>query len=173
MADKPKVAIIYYSATGTLYELAKSVKAGAEAAGAEVRLLKVAELAPEAAMDSNEPWLAHTTAPRDVPTAYADDVLWAAAVIFGSPTRFGNVSSQPIHDTLCSLYARVLQAYKVFSGLTVNDSLCRGQESTLLALYNTVRVLVDVLATPGYTDPVKYADGDPYGTSHVNGQGAI
>lgn len=175
MADQPKVAVIYYSATGTIYELAKSVKAGAEAAGAEVRLLKVAELAPQAAIAANPAWLAHSTATRDVPVASADDVLWADAVIFGSPTRFGNVASQlkQFLDTLGGLWAQGLLADKVYSGFTASATAHGGQESTLLALYNTVHHFGGVLVTPGYTDPVKYADGNPYGTSHVNGQGAI
>jgi NAD(P)H dehydrogenase (quinone) len=175
MADKPKVAIIYYSSTGTVYELAKSIKAGAEDAGADVRLLKVAELAPEAAIASNQAWLAHSNATRDVPTASADDVLWADAVIFGSPTRFGNVASQlkQFLDTLGGLWAQGLLADKVYSGFTASATAHGGQESTLLALYNTVHHFGGILIAPGYTDPVKFADGNPYGTSHVNGQGAI
>jgi NAD(P)H dehydrogenase (quinone) len=56
-----KVAVIYYSATGTTYSLARAVEEGARAAGAEVRLRKVHELAPEEAIASNEGWSAHRT----------------------------------------------------------------------------------------------------------------
>jgi NAD(P)H dehydrogenase (quinone) len=48
-----------------------------------------------------------------------------------------------------------------------------GQESTLLALYHSVHHFGGILVSPGYTDPVKFADGNPYGTSHVSGQGTI
>ena len=45
--------------------------------------------------------------------------------------------------------------------------------ATLLALYNSIYHFGGVLVPPGYTDPLKFVDGNPYGTSHVNGQGAI
>ena len=48
-----------------------------------------------------------------------------------------------------------------------------GQESTLLALYNTVYHFGGVLAPPGYTDVAKFVDGNPYGTSHVSGEGQV
>ena len=44
-----------------------------------------------------------------------------------------------------------------------------GQESTLLALYNTIHHFGGIVAAPGYTDPLKFADGNPYGVSHVTG----
>ncbi len=48
-----------------------------------------------------------------------------------------------------------------------------GQESTLLALYNTVHHFGGFVVAPGYTDQIKFVDGNPYGTSHVAGQGDI
>jgi NAD(P)H dehydrogenase (quinone) len=54
-----KVAIIYYSATGTTYHLARAVEQGASETGAEVRLRKVLELAPDEAIASNQGWAAH------------------------------------------------------------------------------------------------------------------
>ncbi|KAF5992968.1 hypothetical protein BOG92_015140 [Streptomyces sp. WAC00263] len=102
----PKIAVIYYSSTGTVHELAESVAEGARKEGAEVRLLRVAELAPK-------------------------EAITATATAHG------------------------------------------GQQSTLLAPYNSVHHFGGIIVTPGYTDPVKFADGNPYGTSHLNGQGAI
>jgi NAD(P)H dehydrogenase (quinone) len=46
-----------------------------------------------------------------------------------------------------------------------------GQESTLLALYNTIHHFGGIIVPPGYTDPLKFADGNPYGVSHVTGGG--
>src|SRR5438105_7759026 len=89
-----KVAIIYYSATGITYQLARAVREGAEQAGAEVRLHRVPELAAEEAIASNEGWSSHRLATLDVAEATHDDLLWSDAVIFGTPTRFGNVSAQ-------------------------------------------------------------------------------
>jgi NAD(P)H dehydrogenase (quinone) len=175
MTEAPKVAVIYYSSTGTVYELAQSITTGAKNAGAEVKLLKVQELAPGEAIASNQGWAEHAAATRDVPVATPDEILWADAVIFGSPTRFGNVSSQlkQFIDTLGGLWAQGLLSNKVYSGFTASSTAHGGQESTLLALYNTVHHFGGIIVAPGYTDPVKFADGNPYGTSHVNGNGAI
>jgi NAD(P)H:quinone oxidoreductase type IV len=173
MSSAANIAVIYYSATGTVHELARSIVSGAEDAGAEVRLRKVLELAPESAIASNPAWQAHAAANRHVPIATPDDVRWADAVIFGSPTRFGNVASQlkQFLDTLGGLWFAGELADKVYSGFTASTTAHGGQESTLLALYNSVYHFGGILVAPGYTDPIKYADGNPYGTSHVTGVG--
>ncbi|MEV0070672.1 NAD(P)H:quinone oxidoreductase [Amycolatopsis sp. NPDC050768] len=171
----PKVAIIYYSSTGSVHSLAQEYAAGAEGAGAEVRVRRVAELAPPEAIAANPAWQAHSDAVRDEPVATADDVLWADAVVFGTPTRFGNVASQlkQFLDTLGGQWAQGLLADKVYSGFVSTATAHGGRESTLLALYNTVHHFGGILVTPGYTDPVQFATGTPYGPSHADGQGTI
>ncbi len=69
-----KVAIIYYSATGTTYNLAKAVEDGAEEAGAETKLLKVKETAPEAAISANEGWKKNIEATKDISEATTGDL---------------------------------------------------------------------------------------------------
>ena len=76
-------------------------------------------------------------------------------------------------DTLGGQWAQGLLADKVYSGFTATSTAHGGQESTLLALYNTVHHFGGFVVAPGYTDPIKFADGNPYGTSHVSGQGDI
>ena len=88
------VAIIYYSATSTTYQLAKAVEEGAKQAGAEVKVLKVKELAPEEAIASNEGWSKHRLDTQHIPEATLADLEWADAIIFGTPTRFGLPSAQ-------------------------------------------------------------------------------
>lgn len=168
-----KLAVVYYSSTGTIAEIAKEITRAAEKAGAEVRLLKAAELAPQAAIDSNPAWAANATATADIPHATPEDMEWADAVIFGSPTRYGNIASQlkQFIDTLGGLWAQGKLADKVYSGFTSSATAHGGQESTLLALYNTIHHFGGILVAPGYTDPAKFADGNPYGTSHVDAQG--
>ncbi len=175
MPDQTKVSIIYYSATGTVYKLAQAIAAGAEKAGAQVTVRKVRELAPEAAIASNQGWAQHRTETQDVPEATADDVVGADAVIFGSPTRYGNIAAQlkQFIDTLGPQWQQGLLADKVYSGFTATSTQHGGQESTLLALYNTVHHFGGIVVAPGYTDPVKFADGNPYGTSFVSGQGDV
>jgi NAD(P)H dehydrogenase (quinone) len=168
-----KVAVVYYSSTGTIAEVSKQIAQFAEKAGAEVRLLKAAELAPQAAIDSNDAWAANAAATADIPEATPADIEWADAVIFGSPTRFGNVASQlkQFIDTLGGLWAQGKLADKVYSGFASSATAHGGQESTLLALYNSFHHFGGIVVAPGYTDPSKFTDGNPYGTSHVDAQG--
>src|SRR5688572_1296845 len=89
-----KVAVIYYSSTGNVHSLAEALAEGAEEAGAEVRLRRVRELAPRSAIESNPAWRAHADATAHIPLASHDDLRWADAYAFGTPVRYGAVSSQ-------------------------------------------------------------------------------
>ncbi|MFJ5224897.1 NAD(P)H:quinone oxidoreductase [Streptomyces sp. NPDC088400] len=173
MTDPVKLAVVYYSSTGTNTEVARTLAEAAEKAGAEVRLRRVAELAPEEAIESNPAWAANHRATAELAVATPDDIEWADAVIFGSPTRFGNVAAQlkQFIDTLGGLWAQGKLADKVYSGFASSATRHGGQESTLLALYNSFHHFGGIVAAPGYTDPAKFADGNPYGTSHVDAQG--
>lgn len=130
---------------------------------------------PKKRIASNTGWASHAAETQDITEASPDDLTWADAVIFGSPTRFGNVASQlkQFLDTLGGLWAQGLLADKVYSGFTATSTAHGGQESTLLALYNTIHHFGGIVVAPGYTDPIKFVDGNPYGTSHIAGQGDI
>ncbi|MBM7054816.1 MULTISPECIES: NAD(P)H:quinone oxidoreductase [Streptomyces] len=175
MPTPVNVAVVYYSSTGTVATIAKAMAEDAERAGAQVRLRRAAELAPQAAIDSNPAWAENARATADIPEVSPDDMAWADAVIFGSPTRYGNVTAQlkQFIDTLGGMWQAGQLADKVYSGFTSSATAHGGQESTLLALYNTIHHFGGILVTPGYTDPTKFVDGNPYGTSHVAGQGDI
>jgi NAD(P)H dehydrogenase (quinone) len=171
MTEQVKLAVIYYSSTGTIDGMARRAASAGEKAGAEVRLRQVAELAPREAIESQDAWKAHVEATRDEPRATPDDVVWADAVLFGSPTRFGNVASQlkQFLDMLGPQWGQGLLADKTYAGFTAAQTQHGGHESTLLALYNTIHHFGGVLVPPGYTDPVKFSDGNPYGVSHATG----
>ncbi len=169
-----KLSVIYYSATGSVYAMAQHAVEIAEKAGAEVRLRKVHELAPEEAIASNEGWSKHSLETQDVAEAAAEDVTWADAVIFGTPTRYGNVAAQlkQFLDTLGPQWSQGLLADKVYTGFVSTGTQHGGQESTLLALYNSVYHFGGIIVPPGYTDPSKFVDGNPYGASHISQNGA-
>jgi NAD(P)H dehydrogenase (quinone) len=166
-----KLSVIYYSSTGTVHKMAVRAAEAGEKAGAEVRLRQVTELAPEEAIASNAAWSQHFDRTKNEPKATADDVVRADAVLFGTPTRYGNVTSQlkQFLDTLGPQWQQGLLADKVYAGFTATMTAHGGQESTLLALYNTIHHFGGIIAAPGYTDPLKFADGNPYGVSHVTG----
>ncbi|GAA1344846.1 NAD(P)H:quinone oxidoreductase [Saccharothrix algeriensis] len=166
-----KLAVIYYSSTGTVHAMAQRLAEAGGRAGAEVRLRQVAELAPQEAIAANAAWSQHFDRTKDEPKATADDIVWADAVLLGSPTRYGNISSQlkQFIDTLGPQWSQGLLADKVYAGFTASMTAHGGQESTLLALYNTIHHFGGIVVAPGYTDPLKFADGNPYGVSHVTG----
>lgn len=167
------VAVVFYSMGGTNYQLAQWAEAGATEAGAEVRVLKVQELAPQSVIDGNEAWKATVEATKDVPVATSEDLEWADAIIFSVPTRFGNMPSQmkQFLDTQGGLWASGKTVNKVVSAMTSAQNPHGGQEATLLSLYTSMMHWGAIIATPGYTDPVLFgAGGNPYGTSVTVGQ---
>ncbi len=166
-----KLAIVYYSATGTLDAMAHHAADGAEKAGAEVRMRRVARPATTGEREATAAQAAHAEAASQTPAAEPDDIVWADAVLFGSPTRYGNIAGQlkTFIDSLGPQWGQGLLADKVYAGFTASQTMHGGQESTLLALYNTIHHFGGIVVAPGYTDPTKFVDGNPYGASHVTG----
>jgi NAD(P)H dehydrogenase (quinone) len=166
-----KVAVIYYSATGTVHALAQAVTEGAASAGAEVRLLRVAELAPDSAIDQNPTWRRHAAA-TSVAEASVEDLAWADAFAFGTPTRFGAPAAQLKHfiDQTGGLWREGKLAGKPVTAFTSAFNRHGGNEATILSLANVFYHWGALIVPPGFTDPVVYAaGGNPYGTSFVTG----
>ncbi|MFB7375274.1 NAD(P)H:quinone oxidoreductase [Streptomyces sp. NPDC056222] len=166
------VAVIYYSSTGNVHTLANAAAQAAEKAGAEVRLRKVAELAPQSVIDTKAEWAEHVQATRDVEVASLDDLEWADVVLIGTPTRFGLPAAQikQFIDTTGGLWAQGKLVNKVAASFTSTSTSHGGQESTLLALNNTFYHWGAIIVAPGYADPVQFApaNGNPYGASSVS-----
>ena len=169
-----RVAVIYYSATGNVHEIADAIAEGAREEGAEVRVRRVAEIAPEAVIRENEDWHAHHQATKDtVDEATLDDLEWADGIALGTPTRFGNPAAQLklFIDTAGGLWAEGKLADKAATSFTSAANEHGGQESTILALNNVFYHWGSIIIPPGYTDERLYAaGGNPYGTSFVAGQ---
>ncbi|MCL6573779.1 MAG: NAD(P)H:quinone oxidoreductase [Bacillus sp. (in: Bacteria)] len=163
-----KLAVIYYSMGGTNYQLSKWAEEGAKEAGAEVKVLKVPEIAPQSVIDENAGWKAHVEATKQVPEVTTNDLEWADAIIFSVPTRFGNMPAQmkQFLDTTGGLWFNGKLVNKVVSAMTSAQNPHGGQEATILSLYTTMYHWGAIVVAPGYTDPVIYgAGGNPYGTS--------
>lgn len=175
MSTSIKTAVIYYSATGNVHRLAEAALAGAQQTGAETRLRKVRELAPEVAINGNDAWRTHLEATTEVPTAMVDDLVWADVVVFGAPTRFGNVPSQfqQFLDLTGPAWAEGKLADKVYTAFTSSQTRHGGQESTLLSFYTTLYHWGGIVVPPGFTDAIQFRAGNPYGASHVSGDGAF
>ncbi|MEU6840330.1 NAD(P)H:quinone oxidoreductase [Streptomyces sp. NPDC046716] len=170
-----RVAVVYYSATGNVHALAEAVAEGARSRNAEVRLRRVPELAPDTAIDANPAWRAHVDATKDsVPEATLEDLEWATAYAFGTPTRFGTPTAQlkQFIDTTGGLWNAGVFHNKPATSFTSAMNRHGGQESTILALNNVFYHWGCVIVPPGYTDPLIFnAGGNPYGVSWPSGGG--
>jgi NAD(P)H dehydrogenase (quinone) len=168
-----RIAIVYYSATGNVHRLAHAVAEGADGEGAEVRLRHVEEIFAEQLISQNQYWGRHRSEVEDEPVASLDDLEWADGVAFGTPTRFGNVAAQLKHfvDQAGSLWQDGRLADKVATTFTSAMTPHGGQESTILALNNTLYHWGMIIVPLGYTvREVFAAGGNPYGTSYTSGQ---
>lgn len=164
-----KLAIVYYSSTGTNYKLAKWAEETAKAEGAEVRLVRAGELAPEAAIAQNPAWKKHYDETKDVVAeATSEDLEWADAIIFSTATRFGGMASQmkQFLDMQGGLWAKGALVNKVVSAMSSAQNDHGGQEASILSLYTSLLHWGAIVAAPGYSDPVLFTTGgNPYGTS--------
>lgn len=170
-----RLAIVYYSTYGTNHRMAEIAAEAARAEGAEVRLLKAQETAPEGVVNGQDAWRAHAELTASVPVATLEDLDWANAILISAPTRFGGMASQmrAFIDTLGPLWGRGGLANKAVSAMTSAQNPNGGQETTLISMYTTFMHWGAILVPPGYTNPVIFASGgNPYGASvTATGQG--
>lgn len=173
-----RIAIVHYSATGVVYQLANAIAAGAREAGAEVRVRRVAELAPPAAIAANPKWQAHYDKEHGeggTPLASLDDLEWADGIAIGSPTRFGGPAAQlkQFLDTTGGLWFKGVLASKVVTAFTSASTAHGGLESTILAMLNAAYHWGSIVMPLGYTAPVVMkTTGNPYGASWVSRKGS-
>jgi NAD(P)H dehydrogenase (quinone) len=170
------ITVVYYSSTGNVAELARALARGAEDAGAEARVRRVAETAPAEAVASNPAWQAFAEQERtSTPVVSLADLEEADGIALGSPTRFGLPTSQlkAFLDTTGGLWAQGLLADKVGTSFTSVSTAHGGLESTLLAINNTFYHWGTLVMPLGYADPhVRKVSGNPYGASFVSRSGA-
>lgn len=169
-----RLAIVYYSTYGTNHQMAQIAAEAAEAAGAEVRLRKVRETAPEGVVAGQDPWKAQVERSASIAEATPEDMEWANAYLFSSPTRYGAAASQmrAFIDTLGPLWAQGKLANKAASAMSSAQNPHGGQETTVQSLNNMFCHFGCILVPPGYTDPITFqSGGNPYGvTVTANGQ---
>ena len=166
-----EVLILYYSRTGSIAQLARQVARGVEeVAGMQARLRSVP---PVAAVTS----VAQPPEP-DEGAAYVtiDDLRECAALILGSPTRFGNMAAPLKHflDTTGAQWASGTLVGKPAAVFTSTSTLHGGQESTLLSMMLPLLHHGMLLVGVPFTEPAINATttgGTPYGASHVSGTG--
>jgi NAD(P)H dehydrogenase (quinone) len=173
MAAAAKVLIPFYSRSGTVAGLAEAVAEGARAEGAEVRLRRAREVVSAEVIASVPGWKEGAdalNAKYEAPTI--DDAEWADAVIFGTPTRFGSVSSElkAYIDSLGGLWQQGKLVGKAGSAFAGSSQPHGGNESTVISLWNPLAHLGFIIVPTGYGDGVMFAGaGSPYGGSVISG----
>lgn len=167
-----KLAVIFYSTYGTNHQMAEIAAGAARDAGAEVRLLRVAETAPKSVVEGQEAWKAQADKTADIPEVGHADMEWADAYLFSAPTRYGSAPSQlrAFIDTLGGLWSQGKLVNKAVSAMTSAQTAHGGQEATILGLYTSFMHWGAVIVAPGYTDQAIFKTGNPYGYSHTAGQ---
>jgi NAD(P)H dehydrogenase (quinone) len=171
-----KVQVIYYSMYGHVYKMAQAVVEGAkQVPGAEVSLYQVPELVSEEVLEKSG-----AKAPRDefahVPVATVDHLVDAHAIIFGTPTRFGNMAAQMRNflDHTGPLWFKGALIGKVGSVFASTATQHGGQETTITSFHTTLlhhgMVVVGVpYSEPGLMHMDEITGGTPYGATTLTG----
>jgi len=131
------IVIPFYSSYGTTHRLAKAVAEGAEERpGATVRLCRIPESpSAEEAMSGQDAYDAAQAEMEDIPRVDHDDLRWADGIIWGTPTRFGNMAAQvkQFIDTLGGLWFEGELEGKATGMFVSTGSIHGGQETTILS----------------------------------------
>jgi len=161
----PKILVLFYSKTGHMLKMARSVAKDAKEAGAEVRLRKAAELAPREVIEKTPEWKAIHSQMSDIPDAVTDDLVWMDGVIVGTPTRFGNMAApmRNFWDQTGMLWMEGTLIGRTVSAFASAEMVHGGQEATLLSMYPTffAHGLI-VVGIPGNVKEL-YKSGSYYG----------
>jgi NAD(P)H dehydrogenase (quinone) len=171
-----KVLIVYYSLYGHIHKMAQAVAEGArQVPGTEVILRRVPETLPDevllamGAVDAQKSM-------GDIPIATVEELADADAIIFGTPTRFGNMCGQmrQFLDATGQLWAKGALVGKVGSVFVSSGTQHGGQESTILSFHTTLlhqgMVIVGLpYSFAGQMDNSEITGGSPYGASTIAG----
>ena len=172
-----KLQIVFYSMYGHIYEMAEAVAAGArEVAGTEVTLCQVPELVPDAILQKSGAADARA-AFAHIAVARPEQLTEADAIIFGTPTRFGNMAAQMRNflDQTGSLWAQGALVGKLGSVFTSTASQHGGQETTITSFHTTllhhgmVVVGLPYAEEPRLSEITQVSGGTPYGATTVTG----
>lgn len=165
------VLIAFYSRSGVTEKLALAVAEGARTAGAQVRLRRARGVVSREVMALAPGWSEQPEAMNDRYDAPTEaDAEWADAIVFGTPTRFGAVSSElkAYIDGVGGLWFQGRLNGKAGSAFGSSSSFHGGNESTLISLYNPMAHLGLIIVPLGYADPIMFKAGTPYGATSVS-----
>ncbi len=171
-----KVQVIFYSMYGHVYRMAEAVVEGAkQVPGAEVSLYQVAELIPDDVLEKYGAKAAKASFAK-IPVAKVEQLPEAHAIIFGTPTRFGNMAAQMRNflDQTGPLWMKGALIGKVGSVFASTGTQHGGQETTITSFHSTLlhhgMIIVGVpYSEPGLTNMSEISGGTPYGATTLAG----
>ena len=171
-----KIQVVFYSMYGHIYKMAEEIAAGArEVKDTEVTLLQVPELVPDDVLEKSGAKAARAPFAK-VPFARPDQLAEADAIIFGAPTRFGNMPAQMRNflDQTGGLWMKGALIGKVGSVFTSSATQHGGQESTILSFHTTLLHQGMVIVGVPYSEQrqmtiSEISGGSPYGASTITG----
>ena len=171
-----KIHVVFYSMYGHIHRMAEAVAEGArQQAGSEVQLFQVPELVPDAALERTGAKQARA-AFAHVPVAKVEQLVEADAILFGTPTRFGNMAAQMRNflDQTGGLWAKGALVGKVGSVFVSTATQHGGQETTITSFHTTLlhhgMVIVGVpYSCQGLSVLDQVSGGTPYGASTLAG----
>jgi NAD(P)H dehydrogenase (quinone) len=164
-----KVLVLYYSSWGHVEQMAYAAAEGARAGGAEVVVKRVPELVPPAVAEK-----AHYKLDQQAPIATVEELADYDAIIFGTPTRYGNMTAQMKNflDQTGALWASGALVGKVGSVFTSSATQHGGQESTILTFHPVLLHLGFIIvglpyAFTGQMGVSEVMGNSPYGASTI------
>jgi NAD(P)H dehydrogenase (quinone) len=176
MADSANVNVLiaFYSRNGSTEALANAVAEGVTAAGGTPVLRRAREIVSRDVMAKAPGWIENADRMNAAYPAPTDaDAEAADAIVFGTPTRFGNITSElkAWVDTLGGLWFQGKLNGKAGSAFSSTQTRHGGNESTIITMYNFMAHLGLIIVPLGYADPNMFKGaGTPYGASSVSGQ---
>jgi NAD(P)H dehydrogenase (quinone) len=172
----PKVLVLFYSRTGNTAALADAIAEGARSVRfAEVDLRRIDDLAPQSVIDSVPDWKAGRERLVAKYQTFKDvnELPNYDAIILGSPTRYGVMAAELKHivDQTGPLWQKGALVNKVGAAFTSVSTGHGGHETTLWSIMTPMANLGMILVPPGYTDPVMFSGGSPYGATAATAGG--
>ncbi len=171
------IQVIFYSMYGHIHTMAEAVAAGArDYPGAEVTMLQVPELVPEAVLEKSGAKKARE-AFAHIPVARPEQLTEPDAIIFGTPTRYGNMCGQMRNfvDQLGPFWAKGAFEGKIGSVFTSSNTQHGGQETTITSFHTTLFHLGMIVVGVPYSESRQMtmdeiSGGSPYGASTIAGR---
>lgn len=176
MKTNPEILIVFYTRRGNTAKMAEAIAEGAKESGGNVKFLRIADDIPMEIVEKDENWLQiHHDLEKKYPTSdefsIINEMPTADAIVFGSPTRFGNMAHEmkKMWDLSTDLWFTGKLIGKVGGVFTGASSVHGGQETTAVSMMFPMLHQGMIIVGPSYDTKELHESGSPYGPSTIVG----